>query len=705
MIAKYRETEPDAFKDENGNDLSQNAAHKDEIIEQIARDPPDPLYVHIESEPVHDGLGFKKNADGSVQFDANGNPIREIGNQASSVHQVIINLNVPNTGKYDSGKYAGAYRDRPVFFYYTGPEKVDQNSHVRDSLPVIINFNADFRGIFFFPNSPVVINGNQTNFEETNFEGYIIAKEFVMLKKYHYAGYEYRDDNNHGDFLRYFAEDEKNDVYYDRSLLVEGTVPVSSSNDFVQVTINGQTKYVLKRDLITKADDLVTIDDTTYRKDEVGTAKDLAYAAGNGKVKYYYTLSTTNRDKWTDDQTVEKTNELEWTLKGEGWFNRQDGTVFQKFDNGWKYNNDGNPNAQGVWRAKEILSDGTEGEWLDAKDEYKNKFLLKVKNVDKPNNFYNTADELLTAMGTYTKINDTQWKKNDAREYTKHTSGGETYYLPKRVTLFDANDLVPESMEGKVPVTYYDEDGNEKAGCADISGEDLKKYYLMYQDDIKGEATHLNPMFVDELGNVQYRHKKNSDGSEIATNKDGSVAYEIIEPTLDPHEDPALVRQAANEAVKKLTSELNLNANEDFANGLANELNLTAEDFSDEVATALGLTPEDFSDAEKKLKYIAKKYPDQYKAAREKYIKENHKERYDEELEKFFNEKFKALYEEDEYRDTEIQFFDCKKFGLNSSVFDNFQLVWMTEYSYLNKQGENRSINNLFTVEDAERSD
>ncbi|MBQ3445003.1 MAG: hypothetical protein IJG33_17355 [Selenomonadaceae bacterium] len=46
-------------------------------------------------------------------------------------------------------------------------------------MPVIINFNEDFRGIFFFPNSPVVINGNQNNFE-----GYVIAKSFVMLKTY-----------------------------------------------------------------------------------------------------------------------------------------------------------------------------------------------------------------------------------------------------------------------------------------------------------------------------------------------------------------------------------------------------------------------------------------------------------------------------------------------------------------------------------------
>ena len=200
----------------------------DALMEKIAKESPDPLYARIESEPVHDGSGFQTDSDGNIRYDDNGKPIRKVGDKGHSVRQIIINLNVANTAKYDSGKYKGEYSDRPVFFYYTGPEKINESSNVRDSLPVIINFNADFRGIFFFPNSPVVVNGNQKNFE-----GYVIAKEYVMLKKY-----------EDGDFLY----DESNDVYYDRNLLVENFngQKVKDSSDYQKVTVDEQTKYILK---------------------------------------------------------------------------------------------------------------------------------------------------------------------------------------------------------------------------------------------------------------------------------------------------------------------------------------------------------------------------------------------------------------------------------------------------------------------------
>ena len=84
-----------------------------------------------------------------------------------------------------------------MFFFYDGPEKIDGKStntwnedwreswkyperyknNPRNSLPVIINLNADFRGVFFMPNSPVVINGNGHNFE-----GFVVAMEYKKLK-------------------------------------------------------------------------------------------------------------------------------------------------------------------------------------------------------------------------------------------------------------------------------------------------------------------------------------------------------------------------------------------------------------------------------------------------------------------------------------------------------------------------------------------
>lgn len=639
MIAKYRETEPDAFKDENGNDLSQNAAHKDEIIEQIARDPPDPLYVHIESEPVHDGLGFKKNADGSVQFDANGNPIREIGNQASSVHQVIINLNVPNTGKYDSGKYAGAYRDRPVFFYYTGSEKVDQNSHVRDSLPVIINFNADFRGIFFFPNSPVVINGNVKNFK-----GYVIAKEFVMLKTYEKETYS-DDITRGGDFVH----DEENDVYYDISTKTSApTTMIKDDPEFTKITYtqNGQTveKYIhiSKSDLetyrLTEEEVIAVNSNDWYKADEAGTADSFAKEKGYIKVDYY---SSPNKDGST------------WPTKvGTGYFDPSNQKRFVYFpksyvkDKSWSYTGE-----KSVWRAKD--EDG----WLDEREEYLDRYMVNWGN-DKVI-IYDTADDLLTTLGGYTQISGTDyWKKNGATAYMKVNVDGDTYYLPKSgFELYDGTDPNPFA-EGKIPVKYY-ENGTEVDGYAKID-DDTKKYYKMYQDDIQGNPTPLNPMFVDELGNVQYRHERDSSGKEIEKNTDGSVPYVKISPTIDPIDlktlqspDPTLLERAIEDAVTDLIANLPEEEKEDLKN----------------------------------------KTIDEKKA----YLKSKNEAEYNDKVKEYFEHDFPYLLN--------VKFFNKDDFNLASSFFDNFQLVKMTEYSYLNEQGENRSINNLFTAERATNTD
>ena len=104
------------------------------------RDAPDPLYAMIEQEPL-----------------ANRNHI-------SSVRQIIINVNVDNTN---------AKTDRPMIFFYEGPEKYTY----RHSLPIILNLNYDFRGIIFAPQSAVVVNGNGHKFE-----GFIVAETYYQLK-------------------------------------------------------------------------------------------------------------------------------------------------------------------------------------------------------------------------------------------------------------------------------------------------------------------------------------------------------------------------------------------------------------------------------------------------------------------------------------------------------------------------------------------
>ena len=616
----------------------------EEIIEQISRDPPDPLYARIESEPIHDNGGYEK--------DANGKIVRKKGGNGSSIRQIIINLNVANMTKYDSGKHAGEYSDRPIFFYYTGPEKYDTSNkndpnyqaadyyngynklsnHVRDSLPVIINFNKDFRGIFFFPNSPVVINGNQKNFE-----GYVIAKEFVMLKTYEDDEFSY---NGIGDFVY----DEKNKVYYDISTLTTPPDIIENAPDFTKITYtqNGELveKYILNSDLKTYAlTEANVYNSVCYRKDESGTADSFARAAGYIKVDYY---SSPNKDGSTWPDKV-----------GTSYFDPSNTRRFVYFPKSYALpTNQGGKNwsytgKNSVWRAKD------ENGWLDERDEYRDRYMVNWGN-DKVI-LYDTAAEVLSSIGGYTQISgSTDWKKNDATEYMAVSANGTTYYLPKSldgIKLYDGKDPAP-SAANKIAIKYYD-NGTEKDGYADLR-DNPKKYYLMYQDDIQGnDTTTDNPMFVDELGNVQYRHKRDGSGKEIDKNVDGSVAYETIEPTISPGEDPALVKRAIEDAVNELI------------------VNYSKEE------------TENLKTTEDKIEFLEKK----------------DKTAYDNKVAEYFKRDFPYLL------DGTVKFFNKDDFNLASSLFDNFQLVKMTQYSYLNEHGASRSINNLFTVDDAERRD
>ena len=128
--------------------------------EQVKKNPEDALHVRIESEPIRN-FSFKA---------------KKFQDVYSTVRQIFLNINQANTGE----------NDRPLIFYYDGPESYDQdsnysagydpNSHVRDSQPVVLTLNADARVILFAPNSPVVIRGNGHKMQ-----GFVIAKEFHRL--------------------------------------------------------------------------------------------------------------------------------------------------------------------------------------------------------------------------------------------------------------------------------------------------------------------------------------------------------------------------------------------------------------------------------------------------------------------------------------------------------------------------------------------
>lgn len=120
-----------------------------ELTTALAKDSNDPLFIRIESE-------------------------------TDSARQVIIYVKVSNMNEST---------DRPIVLFYEGP--------VYDkSLPVIVNLNADFRGVLFAPNSPVVINGN-----DHEFKGFVIADSYVELM----TEDDYWTDENFVD--RYFDSD------------------------------------------------------------------------------------------------------------------------------------------------------------------------------------------------------------------------------------------------------------------------------------------------------------------------------------------------------------------------------------------------------------------------------------------------------------------------------------------------------------------
>lgn len=159
----------------------------------------DPLWVRIEGEPIWSYLGFK-----TIYI-------------LNSVYQIIININQSNT----------ANDERPLVMFYDGPETNKENpnlgqsvrdaikagryANVRDSKPVILNLNADFDGILYAPNSPVVVNSNGHNFK-----GFIIAKSYCELKtaadfRYDEATEKYYDTDDEEVFK---VEDEHGNIMF-----------------------------------------------------------------------------------------------------------------------------------------------------------------------------------------------------------------------------------------------------------------------------------------------------------------------------------------------------------------------------------------------------------------------------------------------------------------------------------------------------------
>ena len=138
----------------------------DELATVLARDSFDPLYVRIESEK-----------------------------SGVSARQIIINVNVANMDEST---------ERPIILFYDGPLYDDESS-----LPVILNLNADFRGVLYAPNNPVVINGNGHKLQ-----GFVVAKNFTRLED---SGEKLVD--NYSEFVcaAHYNEKHNNQMYVNES--------------------------------------------------------------------------------------------------------------------------------------------------------------------------------------------------------------------------------------------------------------------------------------------------------------------------------------------------------------------------------------------------------------------------------------------------------------------------------------------------------
>ena len=298
------------------------------------REPPDNLYVYIENEDSYAG-----GADNTVR-------------------QIIINVNAANT----------AADDRPMFIFYDGPQKYygakvngkqingnaqrkdpyhwnekwretwkhlgyEDNDYIgneRNSLPVILNLNADFNGVLFMPNSPIVINGNQNSFK-----GFIVAERFLRLKEAHDFPIKAEDATSYGYFYHKdgrgneYYKNTDNIVYYHKAAeggtryiqiitptdnngnalkdntgknLIKYLNVIYSKGEFTEVTVNPYT------DIIKELDNIYEVTTKTPSGEVTKYVRIDAKGADKPSVLYTYTLveqEKTNLSK-TFAGTVEK---------------------------------------------------------------------------------------------------------------------------------------------------------------------------------------------------------------------------------------------------------------------------------------------------------------------------------------------------------------------------------------------------------------
>ncbi|MBR1730435.1 MAG: hypothetical protein IJ728_13040 [Selenomonadaceae bacterium] len=298
------------------------------------KEPPDPLYARIEGEDINNDTDVGQNTS-----------------SWNTVRQIIINVNVANTN---------VNKDRPIIFIYEGPEKIEGKeidsetgvekyksawkdptaTNVRDSLPVILNLNADFRGILFMPNSPVVINGNGHKFE-----GFIVAKKYLKLKT--------EEDFNNTDKYESSKNSNNDKIIFDKNEAIDKNdlpsdkLQIIDSENNILIADESNIQY-----LDTSAYTLVSRNDQSsnslmYINNGTGTAGYETYIwirnETNEKIREIYVKKNAEKflhdSSQSDDQNKRNygiTNQNPYKLKdsnGVIWWVRKNDTLFSQ--DGW----------------------------------------------------------------------------------------------------------------------------------------------------------------------------------------------------------------------------------------------------------------------------------------------------------------------------------------------------------------------------------
>ncbi len=298
----------------------------------------DPLYVRIESEPM------VANLYGKTMTTLN------------SVRQIILNINESASNiDDDDDEKEHKYKYRPLVIFYNGPEKNNSESS-RESQPVIVNLKADFRGILFMPNSPVVIIGNNHKFQ-----GFVIAKEFRKLKtEDDYTKFTMKVDDNDTDvFIENVNEDtepEISDEYVFVSKDDKSFFKISR-DDLIYLTADYVEQHVSGSNL-KNADDYLL---TEYYRQKGSEIRTEAYVRNGLKLG-----ESTDPDVDIIEGTLTDWYEVKRDSDNITFSIRNRNNNFLFYKDGWRIAKDNNGNPKYIFQIKSLISNSSD--YVEVKD-------------------------------------------------------------------------------------------------------------------------------------------------------------------------------------------------------------------------------------------------------------------------------------------------------------------------------------------------